>query len=231
MIARLKDSFQRINQFSIDVSHELKTPLTILKGETEVVLRKDRGNEEYKNLLQSNLEEIDRMARIIDDLLLLSKADRQDMKLNIENISLRDLVADVCMNMKIFADNKEITLVIDELADVRLVGDELKLRRMLLNIIENGIKYTPKGGVVTVSSYTNNGFVCVNIKDNGMGISGDDINYIFDRFYRADRSRKRESGSGLGLSISKWIAEAHKGTIEVASQPSKGSQFLIKLPI
>ena len=231
MIARLKDSFQRINQFSIDVSHELKTPLTILKGETEVVLRKDRDNEEYKNLLQSNLEEIDRMARIIDDLLLLSKADRKDMKLNIENISLRDLVADVCMNMKIFADSKEITLVVDELADVRLIGDELKLRRMLWNIMENGIKYTPKGGVVNVSSYTNNGYVCINVKDNGMGISGDDIKYIFDRFYRADRSRKRESGSGLGLSISKWIAEAHKGAIEVASQPSKGSQFLIKLPI
>ncbi len=231
MIARLKDSFQRINQFSIDVSHELKTPLTILKGETEVVLRKDRDNEEYKNLLQSNLEEIDRMARIIDDLLLLSKADRKDMKLNIGNISLRDLVADVCMNMKIFADKKEIVLVVDELADVRLIGDELKLRRMLWNIMENGIKYTPKGGVVTVSSYTNNGFVCVNVTDNGMGISGDDIKYIFDRFYRADRSRKRESGSGLGLSISKWIAEAHKGAIEVTSQLSKGSQFLIKLPI
>ena len=149
MIARLKDSFQRINQFSIDVSHELKTPLTILKGETEVVLRKDRDNGEYINLLQSNLEEIDRMARIIDDLLLLSKADTKDMKLNIENISLRDLVADVCMNMKIFANNKEISLVIDELADVRLIGDELKLRRMLWNIMENGIKYTPKGGVVT----------------------------------------------------------------------------------
>ena len=231
MIARLKDSFQRINQFSIDVSHELKTPLTILKGETEVVLRKERGNEEYKNLLQSNLEEIDRMARIIDDLLLLSKADTKDMKLNIENISLRDLVAEVCMNMKIFADSKEIVLVVDELADVRIVGDELKLRRMLWNIMENGIKYTSKGGVVNVSSYTNNGYVCINVKDNGMGISGDDIKYIFDRFYRADRSRKRESGSGLGLSISKWIAEAHKGVIEVASQPSKGSQFLIKLPI
>jgi heavy metal sensor kinase len=231
MISRLKDSFQRINQFSIDVSHELKTPLTILKGETEVALRKDRDNSEYINLLQSNLEEIDRMARIIDDLLLLSKADIQDMKLNIENISLRDLVADVCMNMKIFADNKEITLIVEELADVRLVGDELKLRRMLLNILENGIKYTPKGGVVNISSYTNNGYVCINVKDNGMGISGDDIKYIFDRFYRADRSRKRESGSGLGLSISKWIAEAHKGTIEVTSQLSKGSQFLIKLPI
>jgi len=231
MISRLKDSFQRINQFSIDVSHELKTPLTILKGETEVALRKERSNEEYRHLLQSNLEEIDRMAQIIDDLLLLSKADRKDVKLNIENISLRDLIADVCMKMKIFADKKEITLMVDELADVRLSGDELKLRRMLWNIIENGIKYTPKDGMVTVSSYTNNGCVCINVRDNGIGISADDMKYIFDRFYRADRSRKRESGSGLGLSISKWIAEAHKGAIEVTSQPAQGSQFLIKLPV
>jgi heavy metal sensor kinase len=231
MISRLKDAFQRINQFSIDVSHELKTPLTILKGETEVGLRKDRNNEEYKKLLQSNLEEVDRMARIIDDLLLLSKTDTKDIKLNMESISLRDLVADVCINMKIFANNKKVNLVVNELADVRLIGDELKLRRMLWNILENGIKYTQEGGVVAVSSYANNGYVCVTVKDNGAGISQDDIEYIFDRFYRADRSRKRESGSGLGLSISKWIAEAHNGAIEVESQPSVGSQFSIKLPI
>jgi signal transduction histidine kinase len=133
--------------------------------------------------------------------------------------------------MKIFANNKKVNLVVNELADVRLIGDELKLRRMLWNILENGIKYTQEGGVVAVSSYANNGYVCVTVKDNGAGISQDDIEYIFDRFYRADRSRKRESGSGLGLSISKWIAEAHNGAIEVESQPSVGSQFSIKLPI
>jgi heavy metal sensor kinase len=231
MINRLKDAFQRINQFSIDVSHELKTPLTILKGETEVTLRKERTNTEYKKLLESNLEEIDRMSRIIDDLLLLSKADSKDMKLNVENISLRDLLADVCMNMKIVAVNKGIDLTVNELADVRFIGDELKLRRMLLNIIENGIKYTQEGGIVAVSSIANNGYAYITVKDNGVGISKDDVKYIFDRFYRADRSRKRESGSGLGLSISKWIAEAHKGTIEVESQPSVGSQFSIKLPL
>ncbi len=231
MISRLKDAFQRVNQFSIDVSHELKTPLTILKGETELGLRKDRNNEEYKKLLASNLEEIDRMSRIIDDLLLLSKADRKDVKLNTENISLRDLVADVCINMKIFAENKGVDLFVNELADVRLMGDELKLRRMLWNILENGIKYTQKGGAVTVSSFTNNGYACINVQDNGVGISEEDVQYIFDRFYRADRSRKRESGSGLGLSISKWIAEAHNGAIEVQSKPSVGSQFSIKLPI
>lgn len=231
MINRLKEAFQRVNQFSIDVSHELKTPLTILKGETEVALRKERANEEYKKLLESNLEEIDRMSRIIDDLLLLSKADSKDMKLNVENISLRDLLADVCMNMKVVAANKGVDLAVNELADVRFIGDELKLRRMLLNIIENGIKYTHQGGVVSVTSSTDDGYAFITVKDNGVGISKDDLKYIFDRFYRADRSRKRESGSGLGLSISKWIAEAHKGSIEVESQLSAGSQFSIKLPL
>jgi two-component system, OmpR family, sensor kinase len=231
MITRLKDAFQRINQFSIDVSHELKTPLTILKGETEVTLRKDRENEDYRKLLKSHLEEVDRMTRIVDDLLLLSKADSEGIRLNIEDIALRDLVVDICMDMKIFADNKEIELIVSELEDVRLKGDELKLRRMLWNVVQNGIKYTEKGGKVEISSYVNNGYVWIDVKDNGVGISEKDMKYIFDRFYRGDKSRRRESGSGLGLSISKWIAEAHRGVIEVKSRPLEGSLFSIKLPI
>jgi heavy metal sensor kinase len=232
MIRRLKESFQRINQFSIDVSHELKTPLTILKGETEITLRKDRDSGEYKQLLMSNLEEIDRMTRIIDDLLLLSKADTNNVQLNIEDVALRDLVIGVCMDMKISAENKGVELEVKEIDDVRLKGDELKLRRMLWNIVENGIKYTPKGGTVTVSSYLNgNGSVHIGVRDNGIGISTDDVAYIFERFYRADRSRKRESGSGLGLSISKWIAEMHRGRIDVKSELTKGSVFTVELPI
>jgi len=231
MIGRLKDAFQRINQFSIDVSHELKTPLTILKGETEVALRKERNKHDYQVLLMSNLEEIDRMSCIIDDLLLLSKADMKEIKLNVEEVALRDLITDVCMDMKVVADKKNVELEASELEDIRLKGDELKLRRMLLNIVENGIKYSQVGGKVSVSSYQNNGYAKIDVKDNGIGISEEDIKYIFDRFYRADRSRKRESGSGLGLSISRWIAEAHQGSIEVISQPARGSMFTIKLPI
>ena len=231
MIKRLKDAFQRINQFSIDVSHELKTPLTILKGETEVALRKEREKHDYQVLLMSNLEEIDRMSCIIDDLLLLSKADTREIKLNVEEVALRDLIIDVCMDMKVVADKKSVALETSELEDIRLKGDELKLRRMLLNIVENGIKYSHIGGKVSVASYVNDGYAKIDVKDNGIGISEEDIKYIFDRFYRADRSRKRESGSGLGLSISRWIAEAHKGGIEVKSQPAQGSMFTIKLPI
>lgn len=231
MISRLEDAFQRINQFSIDVSHELKTPLTVLKGETEVALRKERESEDYKKLLLSNLEEIDRMARIIDDLLLLSKADTKDIRLRMEAIDLRNLVFDICMDMKLFAENKGVELIIGELEAARVMGDELKLRRMLLNIVENGIKYTHRGGRVEVSSVLSNGYARIDVRDNGIGIQEGDIKYIFDRFYRGDKSRGREKGTGLGLSISKWIAEAHKGSIEVKSRPMRGSLFSVKLPV
>ena len=231
MISRLRDAFQRINQFSVDVSHELKTPLTILKGSTEVALRKERAGEEYRAVLASHLEEIDRMSQIIDDLLLLSKADTGKMQLNVSDIDLKDLILQVYMGMKMFAEKKDVELIVDELYDVRLKGDELKLRRMLWNIVENGIKYTNGGGKVKISSASDDGYVRINVRDTGVGIADEDIKYVFDRFYRADRARKRESGTGLGLSISKWIAEAHKGAIEVESHPSSGSLFSIKLPV
>ena len=231
MISRLRDAFQRINQFSVDVSHELKTPLTILKGGTEVALRKERDPEEYRALLASHLEEIDRMSQIIDDLLLLSKADTGKMQLNLSEIDLKDLILQVYVGMKIFAEKKDVALVVDDLQDARLKGDELKLRRMLWNIVDNGIKYTNSGGRVEISSASDDGYVRIYVKDTGVGIGDEDIKYVFDRFYRADRARKRESGTGLGLSISKWIAEAHRGAIEVESHPPSGSLFSIKLPV
>jgi two-component system, OmpR family, sensor kinase len=231
MIGRLRDAFQRINQFSIDVSHELKTPLTILKGGTEVALRKERGRDEYQALLASHLEEIDRMSRIIDDLLLLSKADTGKMQIKLEDVAVKDLVLEVFMDMKIFAEKKNVELLVGDLVDAKLKGDELKLRRMLWNIVDNGIKYTPTGGKVEISSVLDDGCVRINVRDTGAGIADEDIKYIFDRFYRADRARKRENGTGLGLSISKWIAEAHAGAIEVQSRPSSGSLFSLKLPL
>ena len=231
MISRLRDAFQRINQFSIDVSHELKTPLTILKGGTEVALRKERDSDEYRALLASHLEEIDRMSRIIDDLLLLSKADTGKMQLNLEDVAVRDLVLEVFMDMKIFAEKKNVDLLVGDLVEAKLKGDELKLRRMLWNIVDNGIKYTPTGGKVEISSAISDGYVKINVRDTGAGIADEDIKYIFDRFYRADRARKRENGTGLGLSISKWIAEAHKGAIEVESRALSGSLFSLKLPL
>jgi signal transduction histidine kinase len=182
-------------------------------------------------LLSSHLEEIDRMAQIIDDLLLLSKADTGKMQLDMGEVEIKDLVLQVFMDMKMFAEKKHVALDVGDLQDARLQGDELKLRRMLWNIVDNGIKYTGTGGKVEISTAMDDGYVSINVRDTGVGIGDDDIKYIFDRFYRADRARTRESGTGLGLSISKWIAEAHKGAIEVESRPSSGSLFSIRLPV
>jgi two-component system, OmpR family, sensor kinase len=231
MISRLRDAFQRINQFSVDVSHELKTPLTILKGGTEVALRKERESVEYRSLLASHLEEIDRMSNIIDDLLLLSKADTGKIQLNIGDVSLRDLIVEVYMDMQIFAEKKNVELLLGDVSDTKIKGDELKLRRMLWNIVDNGIKYTRTGGRVEVSSALDNGFARIDVRDTGVGIAEEDLKFVFDRFYRADRARTRENGTGLGLSISKWITEAHKGNIAVESRLSSGSLFSIRLPI
>jgi signal transduction histidine kinase len=195
-----------------------------------VALRKERTAAEYRVLLASHLEEIDRMSQIIDDLLLLSKADTGKMQLDMGEVEVKDLVLQVFMDMNILAEKKQVALEVGDLEDARLRGDALKLRRMLWNIVDNGIKYTKSGGRVEISSLMEDGCVRINVRDTGVGIGDDDIKYIFDRFYRADRARTRESGTGLGLSISKWIAEAHKGVIEVTSRPAAGSLFSIKLP-
>jgi len=231
MIGRLRDAFNRVNQFSSDVSHELKTPLTIMKGETEVALRKDRTKEEYEALLRSHLEEIDRMTRIVDDLLFLSKVEAREMALNLERVNVREMLLEVCGDMRIFADKKGVELILREVAEVVILGDELKLRRLFSNIIENGLKYTNPGGFVEVSSTTENGNLFVSIRDNGIGIKGEDLKYIFDRFFRADRSRNRETGIGLGLSISKMVAELHGGSISVESEVGKGTVFTVRLPL
>jgi heavy metal sensor kinase len=231
MIGRLQDAFQRINQFSSDVSHELRTPLTIIKGETEVALRKERSVEEYKSILVSHLEETDQMTRIIEDLLLLSKADKDEMRMNMETLDAEDLIMNVYADMRLMAQQKGVRLVAKNVADTKMRGDELKLRRMLRNVVDNGIKYTQVDGAVEMSSTTSNGFVTIEVQDTGIGIAEEDLKYIFDRFYRADRSRRRESGSGLGLSIAKWIAEAHGGTIGAESHAPSGSRFFIRLPL
>jgi len=140
-----------------------------LKGETEVGLRKIEITRNTKNSSKATLKKLTEMARIIDDLLLLSKTDTKDIELNMESISLRDLVADVCISMKIFANNKKVNLVVNELADVRLIGDELKLEKDALEYPGKRDKVHQEGGVVAVSSYTNNGYAYVTVKDNGTG--------------------------------------------------------------
>jgi len=249
MISRLDQSFRQIKQFSSDASHELKTPLTILKGEVEVTLRKERPPEEYQLTLKSNLEEINRMSQIVEDLLLLSRADTGEVRLSKEDINLTDILNEVVTQMGRLAMSKGLSLsTSNHYQDIHIFGDALRIRELFINLIENGIKYTEQGGSIHITLQKENAtpvrsqsdreqlekgeFAKVVISDTGIGIAKGDQERIFSRFFRVDKARSREQGgSGLGLSICKWIVEAHQGEIVVESELGKGSSFIVKLPL
>jgi len=248
MISRLDQSFRQIKQFSSDASHELRTPLTILKGEVEVMLRKERTQQEYQQTLKSNLEEINRMSQIVEDLLLLSKADTGQIILNKGDINLTEILSEVVAQMDMLARSKRLYLsASNNHQDVHIFGDALRIRELFINLIENGIKYTEEGGSIHISlqkeylppvrnqtdrlEKERERFIKIIVSDTGIGISKEDQEKIFIRFFRVDKARSREQGgSGLGLSICKWIVEAHQGEIKVESELGKGSSFVVKFP-
>jgi two-component system OmpR family sensor kinase len=233
MITRLENSFNQVRQFTADASHELRTPLTILKGETQLALSGPLDADEYKRVLRSRLEELERMSRIVNDLLTLSLADSQAAELDFQIVDLSDLVIESCEQLRHYAEAGRLRLVIDDVVPIEVRGDGLRLRQMLRNILENAIKYTPEGGEIRVRlSQEGNGRCELTIADTGIGIPADSLPRIFDRFYRVDKARSRErGGSGLGLSIVKWVVEAHEGTISIKSEPGKGAIVTICLTL
>ncbi len=234
MLDRLDKSFRRVRQFSGDASHELRTPLTILRGETEVTLRWAKTPDEFRDMLRSNMEEIDRMERIIESLLTLTKSEVGELKLEIKELSLSDLVQELYLQSRILCETKkvDVQLLLEVDEEIRIRGDDLRLRQMFLNLISNGVKYTPEGGHLKIVLAMDNGFARVDIKDSGIGMPAEHLPHIFDRFYRVDKARNRmDGGTGLGLSIVKWIAEAHGGSISVTSEVNKGRSFSVRLPI
>lgn len=234
MLGRLEDSFHKIKQFSADASHELRTPLTILKGETEVALRWAKSPDEFRKMLESNMEEIDRMSRIIENLLALAKSDAGEMPLEIKEISLSDLLQELYLQGKTLGEAKDIGVYLrpEVTEEIRIRGDELRLRQMFLNLITNGIKYTLSGGRVEIALAVKEDSAIVTVSDTGIGIPEEHLAHIFDRFYRIDKARNRmDGGAGLGLAIVKWIVEAHEGRITVTSSPNQGSAFAVFLPL
>jgi len=249
MISRLDRSFCQVRQFSTDASHELKTPLTILKGEVEVALRKERGPHEYEQILKSNLEEVNRMSQIVEDLLLLSKADSGEILLNREDMNLTEVLNEVVAQVNVLAKSKNLRIeTANHHEEMNIFADPLRIRELFLNLIENGIKYTEEGGsihiLLTKDTWPQDGnlssqpqgekadLVKIVVSDTGIGIAKEDQERIFDRFFRVDKARSRDQGgSGLGLSICKWIVQAHQGEIKVESELGKGSSFIVKLPI
>ncbi len=232
MLERLDTSFRQTRQFSADASHELQTPLTILKGEIEVALRQPRSPEEYQEVLKSALEEIDRVARLVESLLLLARADAGVLRMDLRPVDLAQLVEDVYAQTKTLADRRGVALFIAALEPLSVQGDNERLRRVLLNLVENGIKYTPSGGRITISLQRDEDRVSLRVTDTGIGLSPEDREKIFERFYRSPRARSLdEGGAGLGLCIARSIVEAHGGKIQVESSPGIGSTFIVLLPL
>ena len=232
MIRRLRDSFAQVRQFSADASHELRTPLTIVRGEIELALRSPKTPEAYRRILESTLEEVLRLTAIIDNLLTLAKADRGAYQADFSEVNLKALVEELYEDGIILASEKGITLTLQSGPPVLLVADRMRLHQLFLNLIDNAIKYTPPGGTVTLALERQDGSAVVRVSDSGIGIPEAEQGRIFDRFYRVDKARSREmGGAGLGLSIAKWIAELHRGTISVESVLQKGSVFTVRLPL
>lgn len=232
MITRLENSFSQIRQFTADASHELRTPLTILKGETQQALNAELTPEEHKEVLRSRMEELERMARIVDDLLILSRADSQVIELDFQTVDLSDLVIESCEQLRSYAEAGNLNLIVEQVEPVEIRGDSLKLRQMLRNVVENAIKYTPEGGEIRVRLGSDGDGHCrITIADTGVGIPAAELPRVFDRFYRVDKARSSErGGSGLGLSIVKWLVEAHSGSILIESELGKGTLVNIFLP-
>ena len=231
MLGRLDAAFQEMRQFTADASHELQTPLTILKGEMEVALRSPRSPEEYQRILKSALEEIDRIARLVDGLLLLARADAGVLRMDRRPADLAQLVEEVYGQTRILAEARSVNLRLGPVDPISVQGDYAHLRRLLLNLVDNAVKYTPPGGHVTISLQPSGGWASIRVGDTGMGIPPEDQARIFQRFYRSAEARSRgEGGAGLGLCIARSIAEAHGGRIEVESATGRGSTFTVLLP-
>jgi heavy metal sensor kinase len=232
MIARLDQSFRQIQQFSADASHELKTPLTAIRGEAEVALLGDLTQAEYRRALRSIVEEVERVSAVVENLLTLARADADQVRLRRERVALHELLMTAYEQMERVARAKGVTLDLEEIDDLTVEGDPLWLQQLVTNLVNNAVKYTPAGGEVRLSLVREGTLSGLRVTDTGIGIPEEHQPHVFDRFYRVDPGRSRDSGgSGLGLSIARWIAEAHGGTISLRSQVGHGSTFTVHLPL
>jgi len=232
MIARLDDAFRRQRQFTADASHELRTPLTAIKGQTEVALQKDRDPEEYRSVLRNVNLEVDRMIRLVSSLLMLARADAQQVPLARESISLGGVIGDAADQVRSAADSKGVLIRVRNGRETRLTADQDLLLQLMLNLLDNAVKHTPSGTSIDVSWSIEDGSAQVVVSDEGPGIASEHLPHIFDRFYRVDKARSRDGGGvGLGLSICRWIAQAHGGSIEAGNAPGQGATFKVHLPI
>jgi len=232
MLARLDDSFNRVHEFTLHASHELKTPLTILCGEIETALRDESLSPAKREQLVSQLDELRRLARIVDGLTLLAKADTGQVALQLEPLRLDELVRDNFADTQILAEPQHIQVELADCKNVFIRGDRHRLRQLLLNLADNAVKYNQPQGKVTMNLHQANGAAEFIIANTGPGIPPESLPRIFDRFYRGDPAHSSAvDGCGLGLSIAKWIISAHHGTIQIESTPDKLTIVTVRLPL
>lgn len=227
MLDSIQNSMEAQKRFTSDVSHEIRSPLTSLRGSIEVALRKKRPAEEYEELLRNNLSDIIRLSRIADELLFLSKADNNILEVRKHWFDVNQLLTNIIGRLRY--DGLSIVERYEE--GLEVYGDSSILEQAFTNLINNAIKYTPPAGTVTIMTERQEDAVKVTVSDSGIGIPEDDIPHIFERFYRVDKERSRKmGGTGLGLAITQWIVNAHRGQILVKSKVGSGSDFVVVLP-
>ncbi|MCH9033571.1 MAG: heavy metal sensor histidine kinase [Planctomycetes bacterium] len=232
MLVRLENAFERLRRFTSDVSHELRTPLTSIKSVGEVGLREQRDPAAYRDIIGSMLEETDRLARLVDGLLTLTRADAAASLPNREHLDLAALTKEVVHFLHVLVEEKQQTLRVDIREEVQVEADRWMLRQAIINIIDNAIKYSPSNAAIqiVVGRAEQNGAI-VEVIDEGPGISEEHRAKVFERFYRIDRNRSSQTGgTGLGLAIARWAVEANGGKIELETEQDKGSTFRIVLP-
>jgi len=231
MIDRLNRSFSSQQRFIQNISNELKTPMSILKTELEDALAKDCPQDQLKSVVSRASEEIEEFSKVIDNLLTVSDFEDNKLALDIRRVNLTRLAEKAANDMKMISGKKDIEMSFVCSDTIVLDGDEIQLRQLFLNLLDNAIKYTNRNGRITVTVSLDGSSAKIDISDTGVGIPQDEMDYIFDRFYQATNARAAHRGFGLGLSVVKSIVEEHKGIVSVTSEVGKGSTFTVRLPL
>ncbi len=234
MIERLETSFGALRRFTADASHELKTPLTVMRADVERAMSPVSTGTEQAVALEEALQQLTRMADLVDSLLTLARADEGRFDLYREPVELGPLAREVVETARLLGEEPGLEIDSPVIEEVEVSGDLTRLRQLFLNLVTNAIKYTPRGGRVEITLTRSGDLVSLSVRDTGIGIAAADLPYVFERFWRADRVRSRASergGFGLGLAICQWIAQAHGGTLSVQSRLGRGSTFTVTLPV
>jgi heavy metal sensor kinase len=233
MLGRIESAFLRVTQFTADASHELRTPISLIRTEAEIALRKSRGNEEYREALRHILLEAERTSSLVEELLMLARADSGRENLQVTLLDLRSVIAETAHEWRQLLESRDLRFT-QAIADCELpvLADRRAIQRLLAILLDNAVKYTPPPGVVELQLKARNEMAVITLRDSGIGIAEQDQSRIFERFYRADKARSRAlGGAGIGLAIASWIVQQHRGSIAVQSSIGDGSTFFVELPL